>query len=261
MKWNPDDYAKHSDAQLKWARGLRQALNLKGDEAILDVGCGDGKITADFSTAVPNGLVMGIDSASEMIAYAQKTYPQSQYPTLSFACQDARQLKVGQDFDLCFSNAVLHWVDDHPAFLSGASQALKPGGRLVISCGGEGNAAEILDVFAEVVTRPQWQSLFSTFENPYFFYGPEQYNQWLQTNGFEVKRLELVPKDMTHQGQTGLEAWIRTTWMPFTEQVPLEQQEDFISEIVTTYLDRVPIDDQGLTHVKMVRLEVEAVKV
>jgi trans-aconitate methyltransferase len=53
--WNPEDYAKNSAAQLSWARELRQRLDWRGDESVLDVGCGDGKITADFSTAFPRG--------------------------------------------------------------------------------------------------------------------------------------------------------------------------------------------------------------
>jgi len=66
MKWNPEDYAKNSDAQLKWAKELKQSLNLQGDESVLDVGCGDGKITADFATTLPRGRVVGIDSSPDM---------------------------------------------------------------------------------------------------------------------------------------------------------------------------------------------------
>jgi len=62
MKWNPEDYAKSSDTQLKWAQELRQNLNLQGNESVLDVGCGDGKITADFATTLPKGRVTGVDS-------------------------------------------------------------------------------------------------------------------------------------------------------------------------------------------------------
>ncbi len=51
--WNPEDYAKNSDAQLKWARELREKLELQDNESVLDVGCGDGKITADFSGSLP----------------------------------------------------------------------------------------------------------------------------------------------------------------------------------------------------------------
>lgn len=89
MQWNPHDYAKNSAAQLKWARELRSRLILHGSESVLDVGCGDGKITADFAQALPQGQVVGIDSSPDMIGYAQETYSM---PNLSFACIDARAL-------------------------------------------------------------------------------------------------------------------------------------------------------------------------
>jgi trans-aconitate 2-methyltransferase len=258
--WNPEDYAKNSDAQLKWARELRQNLNLQGNESVLDVGCGDGKITADFSTALPKGQVVGIDNSPEMIAYASRVYAVKQYPNLTFACVDARCLNFDHAFDLCFSNATLHWVDAHPAFLIGASRALRSGGRLVISCGGQGNAADILEVFSELVSSESWQGYFDTFRNPYFFYGNHDYALWLKNAGFTVERLELVPKDMTHQGKEGLTAWIRTTWMPFTHCIPETKRDTFIADFVETYLARIPLDQSGLAHVRMVRLEINAHK-
>jgi trans-aconitate 2-methyltransferase len=256
--WNPEDYAKNSDAQLKWARSLTQNVDLAAYQSILDVGCGDGKITANFAVTVPQSRVVGVDSSSEMIAYATEQYPVSQYPNLTFACIDARQIKFHQEFDLIFSNATLHWVDDHQVFLQGARQALKEEGRLIISCGGEGNAAGILATFAELMAREQWQPYFADFKNPYFFYGIEDYQRWLQQSGFAVKRLELVPKDMTHQGKAGLAGWIRTTWMPVTKYVPQAQQDEFIAQFVELYLAKNPLDLPGLSHVSMVRLEVDA---
>jgi len=155
--WNPEDYAKNSDAQLKWAQDLRQKLNFQGDESVLDVGCGDGKITADFSAALPKGQVVGVDSSPAMIAYATRTYVASQYPNLAFDCVDARSLNFDREFDLCFSNATLHWVDDHQSFLDGAIRALRSGGRLVTSCGGEGNALDVLQVFSTLVSSESWK--------------------------------------------------------------------------------------------------------
>ncbi|MDX2273321.1 MAG: methyltransferase domain-containing protein [Cyanobacteriota bacterium] len=262
--WDPEDYAKSSDAQLRWARELKEKLQHKlhwyGDESILDVGCGDGKITADFSTALSRGRVVGVDSSPEMIAYASRTYPTTQYPNLTFACVDARSLRFTDEFDLCFSNATLHWVDHHPAFLNGASRALRCGGRLVISCGGQGNAEDILQVFAELIASQSWDPYFDSFSNPYFFYGDRDYRLWLEDAGFTIERLELVPKDMTHLGKAGLASWIRTTWMPFTHRLPERARNDFISQFVEMYLERIPLDPQGLAHVRMVRLEVDALK-
>jgi trans-aconitate 2-methyltransferase len=260
MKWNPEDYAKNSDAQLKWARELRQNLNLQGNESILDVGCGDGKITADFATSLPRGCVTGVDGSPEMIAYATRTYSAKQYPNLIFACVDARSLDFDREFDLCFSNATLHWVDNHQAFLSGVSRALRSGGRLVVSCGGQGNAADVLQVFSELVSCEPWDRYFNEFRNPYFFYGDKDYSMWLEEAGFIVEKLELVPKDMTHQGKEGLAGWIRTTWMPFTQYVPESERDDFVTHFVEAYVDRIPLDQNGLAHVSMVRLEVNALK-
>lgn len=260
MKWNPEDYAKNSDVQLKWAQELRQNLSLQGNESVLDVGCGDGKITADLATTLPRGRVIGVDRSPEMIAYAARNYPAKQYPNLTFACVDARSLDFDQEFDLCFSNAALHWVDDHPAFLRGASRSLRRGGRLVISCGGRGGAADVLQVFSELTSREPWQRYFDSFHNPYFFYGDQDYSPWLEKTGFKVERLELVPKDMTHPGKEGLAAWIRTTWLPFTQSVPETQRDDFITHFVETYLERMPLDQNGSAHIRMVRLEVSALK-
>lgn len=258
--WNPEDYAQHSDAQLKWAQELRTRLELRGDESLLDVGCGDGKITADFARAIPQGQVIGIDSSLEMVDYAAQTYSSSKYPNLRFVCMDARSLAFTNPFDIVFSNAVLHWVSDHLAVLTGVSQILKPGGKLVISCGGQGNVTGILAAFAEVMQQQPWIEYFATFQPPYTFHGVEVYQSWLSDVGLQVQRLELVPKDMTHRGMKGLAGWIRTTWMPFIQCIPSQQQEQFIQEVVKTYLNHVPLDEAGLSHVQMVRLEVEASK-
>ena len=159
--WNPEDYAKNSDAQLRWAQQLRSNLDLSQYKSILDVGCGDGKITADFAATSPQSKVTGIDSSPEMVAYAVEKYPQHKYPNLTFECVDARSLKFDREFDLVFSNATLHWVDNHRAFLQGANAALKAGGRLIVSCGGEGNAAQILATFAELTAWRTLESLLS----------------------------------------------------------------------------------------------------
>ena len=266
--WNPEDYAKNSDAQLKWAQELQKNLDLSEYRSILDVGCGDGKITANFArqflqrtvaATLPSSKIVGVDSSPEMIAYAAREYPTSQYPNLTFACTDARKLEFEREFDLIFSNAVLHWVDNHQAFLQGANRALKDGGRLIISCGGQGNAAEILQTFAELTTRASWNTYFNDFHNPYFFYGIEDYQKWLEQYSFTPQRLELMPKDMTHQGKEGLASWIRTTWMPFTKFVPEDKREEFIAQFVDLYLAKHPLDSQGLAHVSMVRLEVDAI--
>jgi trans-aconitate 2-methyltransferase len=257
-EWNANDYAKNSAAQATWARELIANLNLQGEESILDVGCGDGKITAELAQRVPQGYVLGIDGSQNMIDYAQAQY--STMPNLQFARMDARQIAVDRPFDLIFSNAALHWVDDQPASLKGAYQTLKPGSRLVFSCGGRGNAAEFIAVFQQLQQQLPWQPYLANFQSPTFFYDDQDYLSWLQEAGFQPRKVVLVPRDMPHAGKSGLAGWIRTTGTPYTHQVPEEDRDRFIDAFANAYLERYPLDSNGNSHLKMVRLGVEAVK-
>ncbi|HUA67282.1 MAG TPA: class I SAM-dependent methyltransferase, partial [Candidatus Saccharimonadales bacterium] len=132
-KWNAADYAANSAVQQTWARELIARLNLRGDEHILDAGCGDGKVTAEIARAVPRGAAVGIDASPQMIDFARKTFTREKFPNLEFHVMNAREIKFERRFDLVFSNAALHWMEDHQMFLRGAASVLKSGGRLVVS--------------------------------------------------------------------------------------------------------------------------------
>src|SRR5207249_1363495 len=81
-QWNPEEYAKHSTAQLAWARELIARLKLRGDESLLDVGSGDGKVTAEIAVALPRGRVVGLDGSSEMAEFARAHYDAGRFPNL-----------------------------------------------------------------------------------------------------------------------------------------------------------------------------------
>jgi trans-aconitate methyltransferase len=258
LQWNPEEYARNSSNQLEWARGLIERLALVGDEALLDVGCGDGKITAEIAKAVPQGFVLGVDASAAFIEYARSHYSSGMYPHLLFEEMDAQRLEYPRKFDIIFSNAALHWARDHRAFLAGCAKLLKPGGRLIISCGGRGNAADIQTAIDRVIGRGEWAGYFEGFEYPYFFYGPDDYEVWLPEAGLNASRLALVEKDMIHAGDDGLAGWLRTTWLPYTLRIPEERREAFIKTCVDAYLGEHPLDGDGKCHVRMIRLEVEA---
>jgi len=258
--WNPQDYHQHSSQQYHWANQILAHLALKGDETILDVGCGDGKITAQIAHAVPRGRVVGIDNSAEMIAFAQQTFPADVLVNLRFQLADARSLPFVAEFDLVLSFTCLHWVIDHRPVLVGIQQALRSGGRALLQFGGKGNAAEIVRAVTQVMCRPVWAAYFVGFEFPWGFYSPEEYRLWLAAAGLGAVRVELVPKDMVHPGPAGLAGWLRTTWMPYVQRVPVELQQAFLDESVAEYLKAHPVDAQGNVHLDMVRLEVEAVK-
>jgi len=260
-KWDPADYAANSVVQQAWARELISRLKLHGDEHILDVGCGDGKVTAEIANAVPRGSVTGVDASPQMISFAQKTFPAKKFPNLEFHVMDARKIKFDRQFDLIFSNAALHWVDDHQAILCGMAAVLKPGGRLIVSCGGKGNAQDVFVALRPEMRLKRWREFFRRIPKPYFFYSPADYERWLPKFGFKINTLKLAPKDATYASAERFTAWLRTTWLPYVQRVPENLREEFITAITQRYVAKHPPDAEDKVHVRMVRLEIDAVKV
>jgi trans-aconitate 2-methyltransferase len=258
--WDANDYAKNSQNQFQWAKELIPKLKLQGNEALLDIGCGDGKITAELSKSLPNGRAVGVDNSNEMIRLAQKMFPFEDYPNLLFKVLDARQLCFEGEFDLAFSNAALHWIVDQKAVLGGVARSLKPGGRLLFQMAGKGNARGILSIINELSAVEPWKTYFEGMVFPYGFFDPQEYRQFLTAAGLKVVRVELLDRDMKHQGREGLTGWVRTTWLPFTDRLPESLKQKFVESIINRYLYLQPPDHAGVVHVSIVRLEVEAYK-
>jgi trans-aconitate 2-methyltransferase len=260
FRWDAEEYARNSTAQLGWARELIEKLALSGSESVLDIGCGDGKVTAEIARRVPGGRVVGIDSSQEMILLARRAFPPSPRGNLDFLSGNALALGFEQEFDVVFSNATLHWVKDHGPVLKGAARSLRPGGRILFQMGGRGNGAGILDVVRGMIAEEQWRGFFAGFQFPWGFYGPEEYAPWCAAAGLQARRIELLPRTMIQKGVEGLAGWIRTTWMPYTERAPAERREMFIRETAERYTQAHPPDGEGNVAVDMVRLEVDAGK-
>ncbi|HEX7483362.1 MAG TPA: methyltransferase domain-containing protein, partial [Candidatus Bathyarchaeia archaeon] len=234
--WDAKDYAKNSQNQYQWAKELIPKLKLKGNEALLDIGCGDGKITAELAKCLPNGGAVGIDSSAQMIKLAQNTFPSKDYPNLSFQVMDARKLLFESEFDMIFSNAALHWIVDQKAVLQGVQRSLKRGGRLLFQMAGKGNAQAVLGILNDLFTEEPWKKFFEGFDFPYGFFSAKEYKAFLIDAVLKPLRVELFSRDMKHVGQEGLSGWIRTTWLPYTERLPIEKRDKFVKEIVERFI-------------------------
>ena len=260
FKWDAVDYARSSTVQQRWARELLAKLNLEDSERLLDLGCGDGKVTTEIASMLPNGTVIGVDNSAEMIELAQSRFHATEYPNLSFQVVDALNLNFDHEFDVVFSNAVLHWVADHASVLRGVANALKPNGRILLQMGGRGNATQVIAVMDQVRSMSEWCDYFVGFQFPYSFYGAEEYAEWLPQTGFVPVRVELIPKDMAQVDRLAFEGWLRTTWLPYIRRVEKERQQEFLNQVVDLYLTANPPSSDGVVHVQMMRLEVEAKK-
>ena len=259
-KWDPEVYEKSSSAQKSWAEEVISKIKIKGDERVLDIGCGDGKITAYIATLLPQGSVLGIDNSLDMIRFAQSRFPQSAWPNLSFLYGDARDLHYLDEFDLVVSFATLHWILDHRPVLEGIKRSLKPGGRLFAQFGGRGNAGEFFRIVDKRIAEGSWAQYFRDFSFPYGFFAAEEYKDWLNQAGLKAKRVELMAKDMVQPDRQGLASWMESTWLPYLERIPGDLRSAFISEMVEGYTKAHPPDRDGRIHLGMIRLEVEAEK-
>lgn len=260
--WSAADYNQNSPNQQRWARELIAKLDLKGDEKILDIGCGDGKVTAEIASYVPNGSVLGIDNSENMIDFAQSRFPASNFPNLAFQQKDAKQLNFYNEFDVIVSFACLHWVSDHLPVLAGIKNSLKSSGRIFLQMGGKGNALTIGHVTEKVIYSDKWSKYFENFSFKTRFFSDDEYKDLLKSTGLKAQRVELIPIEMIHQGKEAVQAWIRTVGSPnYLCRVPEDLQSEMITEIVDTYLESYPLDSQGFARVPMIRLDVAATKI
>lgn len=257
--WDPKLYSFNSSAQKDWGVELLEKLHLKGNEKILDVGCGDGKLSSEIAKNLPEGSVLGIDLSEGMITFARNHYPPEKFPNLAFMQTDASGLRFDSEFDIVFSNAAFHWIKDHEPVLKSLWKSLKPGGILLAQFGGRGNAVEIFKIVDLMLENEKWSPYFRDFVFPFGFYEPEEYGEWLKNAGFSVKRLELNPKDMALEGKKGLFAWMTASILhPYTQRLPQSMRENFMNELVNLFVDDNPLDYKGCVHVRMIRLEIEA---
>src|ERR1700678_313777 len=180
--WDAFLYAGNARFVALLAGSLVEALQPKAGERILDLGCGDGFLTQQIAES--GATMVGVDSSPQMIAAAKKR-------GVDARCASGEALPFDQEFGAVFSNAALHWMRDQDAVLEGVYRALKPGGRFVAECGGQGNIAAIRVALLAVLTRlgiPE-----ERIESNRFF-STAEYRALLESHGFLVEEITLTPR-------------------------------------------------------------------
>jgi len=249
-QWNPADYVRHSQGQERFARELLTLLNPQPYESVLDVGCGDGRMT--FEIAKLARQVVGIDRSPEMVAFASRNFPERKFHNLSFRTADAAALPFRGEFEVVYSSAVLHWVQDHESALAGIARSLRCGGRCLLQMGGKGNSDEVIRIFEDAGVRPQ--------QFTYAFFSPDEYRPKLEKAGLTASSVELIPRDMVHANRAAFTGWLRTAWQPYHRHVPEGQRDQFLEKITDLFAAVHPPDANGAFHVQAVRLQVSARK-
>jgi len=163
--WDATTYDRVSTPQVEWAGPVLDRLELRGDETVLDAGCGSGRVTAMLIERLPRGRVIAVDSAPAMVAKAREAIGDRAEVLLL----DLAELRLPEPVDAVFSNAVFHWVLNHDRLFKRLFEVLRPGGRLEAQCGGAGNIKTFHEVVARLADRPPFSSYFEGWSGPWNF--------------------------------------------------------------------------------------------
>jgi trans-aconitate methyltransferase len=237
--WDASMYAGHGRFVALLAESLVEALHPRAGERILDLGCGDGFLTRRIAES--GATVLGVDSSPQMVAAATEGGSDARYA-------NGEELPFDREFDAVFSNAALHWMRDQDAVLNGVHRALKPGGRFVAECGGQGNIAAIR-VALRAVLLPRGISP-EAIENNRFFSSAE-YRARLEGHGFLVEEIALTPRPTPLP--SGMAEWLRTFRRSVLEQLSAAERPAAIEQIVAL-LKPVLCDHEGNWTADYVRL-------
>jgi len=217
--WDAANYARQGRFVADLAGGVVDLLRPRAGERILDLGCGDGVLTAKIAATGAN--VVGVDASPSMVKASRERG------------LDARQLNgeslpFETEFDAVFSNAVLHWVGDQDAMLTGVGRALKPGGRFVAEMGGHGNIAAIRVALAATLRQLGFDAY--SMENN-FFPTAENYQVRLEGAGFTVETISLIPRP-TPLPESGMRGWLETFRRGLLDTLPEQHRERVIEETI-----------------------------
>ncbi len=234
-RWDGQDYERHSAHQRAWGSSLLLRLPLRGDERVLDLGCGDGSVTCRLAARVPRGSVLGIDAASEMLAAARTKCG----PNMTVQQLDITRLAFEAEFDVVFSNAALHWVHDHTALLANIHRALKPGGALLAQLGCEGNCPHLVACLRTGMQAPPFTHEFAGFRWPWVFPSPRAYEALLAASPFVASRVWTEEHDQRFPTPEALVGWIDNPCLiPFVQALPDDLRKPFRDAVVAAMLAR-----------------------
>jgi trans-aconitate 2-methyltransferase len=160
-----------------------ERLGARGDEAVMDAGCGTGRVTELLLAELPEGSVLAVDGSRAMVEAAKKRFAEE--PRVRVERQDLLSLEVGEPVDLIFSTATFHWIADHDRLFENLALALKPHGRLVAQCGGEGNIARATRATVETMEEEIFRDYFVGWEDDKYYADARTTARRLEAAGFE----------------------------------------------------------------------------
>ena len=238
-QWDAGEYAANARFVSNYGEAIVDLLNPQSEERILDLGCGDGALTAKIGAS--GAVVTAVDASESMVTAAR-------IAGIDAHLQAGENLSYRQEFDAVFSNAALHWMTQPNKVANGVFEALKPGGRFVGEMGGMGNVAAIHTAILAVYAR---HGLDGSVMSPWYFPSIDEYTAVLRDAGLTVRNMALIPRPTPVTA--GMAKWLETLAAPYLNRLAPDRREQLRDEIVAL-LRPVLCDQAGNWTADYVRL-------
>jgi trans-aconitate 2-methyltransferase len=251
QEWNGASYDRISGPQEQMGLPVLARLDLRGDEVVLDAGCGSGRITQALLERLPQGRVIAVDGSPSMAQAARERLGHALAPAgpVDVRVLDLLELELPEPVDAILSTATFHWISDHAALFERLHAALRPGGRLVAQCGGEGNIDILRGRVAPLMARDPYAEHFSDWTSPWNYAGPDETRERLLDAGFTEARCWLAPAPVEPEHTR---EYLETIILgPHVKCLPERLRERFVDDALAILGEPVVVD--------YVRLNIDAI--
>jgi len=251
---NAGFYFKNSKLQLGAASRLLEICKIKPNETVLDVGCGDGKITAQLSKAAPKGKVIGVDASSSMIVFAKGQHPSSEFPNLEFKLGKIEDQSFKDKFDHIFSFSCFHWVRKPHEALRSLCKSLKKGGELTfLTYPQESLYYEFMQKALKAYPEYKHLSAYNTMLSI------EEYQDILKGSNMSIELF--TPREImtSHSDLDELKAFIKG-WLTSFVPLPESEHDKYINLVIEESLSYQILSDDGRINLPYTELIIKATK-
>lgn len=227
--WDAATYDRVADPQEEWGLELLARLELRGDEAVLDAGCGSGRVTRHLAERLPRGRVIGIDASPSMIDRARENLAELG-DRVELSVADLTRLELAEPVDAIFSNATFHWILDHQGLYKRLCAAARPGGVLEAQCGGEGNVAEWKRAIEAVEGDERFAPYLRGMLPSYYFASVGDTQNRLRRAGFDVRDVWVEERVVTPREPR---EYVRAVGSAkLLERLPQRLHDDFVDAVL-----------------------------
>lgn len=241
FEFDGEKYKEASTHQKEWGNKIISEFQLRGDENILDLGCGDGALTVQLAALVPQGFVIGIDASHGMIKAAQN----HQISNLEFKIMDINEINFKSEFDLVFSNATLHWVKDHGKLLNNVYNSLRNNGIVRFNFAAEGNCLNFFKVIKQVMGNEKFTAYFKEFNWPWYMPNIDEYKALLGQFPFKETKVWEENADRYFPEKEAMIKWIdQPSIVPVLKYVDDKDKQEF-RDIVVNQMINETIQSDG----------------